>query len=149
MQLIFKSGTIFQKLYKCSKLENLRLYIQFSIEKGAVFSDKSMKALSKFPKSEIRVYFALIHDDEINSLSIKKFVLPNESSKLSFRTAGFSFAQFINNQIDENHINNEHVCYHIPYEFCEKINWIDAEQVPSFITDVFMQLDCMPDEIIN
>lgn len=138
--LIFKTGTLLEKLEKCRIIDNMRTEIEKKVLQGVEFSNEAFLALAAFPKSEIETLFG-IKDGQIVGCVEK-----SQAANISFLNAGYAIPTFYQSEIKD---EKEWVCYCIsPYEL-EKIGWTDTKEIPSFVTEVFEKLNCMPDEIIN
>lgn len=156
MKLIYKNGSILEKLDKVRILDNMREEVEKKLFQDIYFSNEATLALSIFPTSDAQTLFSII-DDKIEK-GAYRFKTENP------KNWGYSFAEFhpsryydlshyegeeLTQKTAEQQEKKDWVCYYISPRELEKIGWIDANQVPDFVIEVFEKLDCMPDEIVE
>ena len=158
INLIFKEGTILEKLEKCRIIDNMRMEIESKVLEGIKFSNESTLALAVFPKSEIETFFA------IKSNQIIGCVDKWEATNSNFKNAGYAIPSFhhsryydlsiyedeeLEEKSAEQKSKKDWICYCISEYELEKIGWESPKKVPEFVIEVFKALNCMPDEITN
>lgn len=156
MKLVFKSGSILEKLEKVRIMDNMRDEIYKKIQSGIVFSNEATLALSQFPISDAETIFSIVND------KIEKGVYRFKTQKP--KNWGYSFAEFhymryddllryegeeLVKKIAEKEEKKDWLYYYISHRELGKINWTDSKNPPDFVLEVFDKLGCMPDEITH
>lgn len=158
MNLIFKEGSLLEKLEKCRILDNMRSEITKKILEGVEFSNESAIALSHFKESNVETFFVLnIKEDKIYKTIDVFAAAQNIYSNAGYSTTTFHPSRYYNledftgeelvEKTAEQVLKKDWVYYYISQRELDKIGWTDPQNSPAFVTEVFTKLDCMPDEI--